>query len=152
MGFLVKHVKKHGKRIGTVVAFAENGKIMVGCSRCNYKAGDRFDPAHGILNAVDTAFEPGSKFFIKALIPSLRKEVAIMIDRANAYFKDCPKVVNPFTEASVELFIDTADAANKLADKLNMYSDVMTEAVITGVFEWKTPATFGSVFCGLYES
>lgn len=92
MGLLVKHARnKHGRKIGTVVAFAHEDRILVGCSRCNRKAGDRFDSQEGVDLAVLNAYEPGTLLFEKSVIPSLRDEVLRMIDRANDYFKQCRK-------------------------------------------------------------
>jgi hypothetical protein len=85
-------MKRTHKR-GVLVAFVDpfEGKVKVGWSLANEKAGDKFDEDIGIQNAIERALKP-STVYARCLDGSVPKSILTdmirFLDRCERYFKN----------------------------------------------------------------
>lgn len=91
MSELIQYIKnKHGNRIGIVVArILSNGKIGIGWSKVNVKAGDRFNKNIGWSIAYNRCGDPACPPYpTNKCIPAKVKKVCDkMVERSQKYFK-----------------------------------------------------------------
>lgn len=107
--FLVSYKKNvRGQKVGVLIAFKdENGNINLGFSKCNHKAGDKFNKYIGLSKAIDNTMQIVSNdclFYNPVesiengfraewpnrydVIPfSMIKDVINMVERLKRYFK-----------------------------------------------------------------
>jgi hypothetical protein len=74
-----------GIKKGIFVAFKDNnGKVRIGWTLCNTKAGDKFDDHVANLMAIGRAYVDDVPIFP----PSMAKKATRFVERASKYFKD----------------------------------------------------------------
>lgn len=80
--------KKHGKncRVGVIVAVEKDKVIRLGWSKCNFPAGDKFEPQYGLQLACDRAYGNDKTPVTPKCI---QKQVRRFGSRALRYFQNC---------------------------------------------------------------
>ena len=78
-------------KVGVVFGMIDNGVIKIGWSKCNAKAGDKFDSIDGLAFAKHRAVKPDS-----VPIPNcIRTQLRQFSSRCVRYFKDAKKLELP---------------------------------------------------------
>lgn len=80
-----KRTLSGGIKQGLFLAFKDtNGKVRIGWTLCNKKAGDKFDEHVAYLMAIGRAYIDDVPIFP----PSMAKKAERFVERASKYFKD----------------------------------------------------------------